>query len=135
MEFVMTVSWLEIGVVVSLGVGVVALILALVALVYARRQLQQAQELLTQIKRDLALANNGSVGMGQRLLAMEKRLREAPETTNAGAPDYSDDDEFQSYTQAAQLFKLGFDSEEVARRCGLSRAEATLMEMMQKATQ
>lgn len=129
----MTESWLETGVIVSLGLGVSAFILALVALVYARRQLQQARQLLAQIKRDLALANTGSIGMGQRLLAMEKRLREAPETTASGTPDYADDEEFQSYTQAAQLFKLGFDSEEVARRCGLSRAEASLMEMMQKA--
>jgi hypothetical protein len=130
----MTMNWLEAGVVVSLGIGIIAFILAVFALINARRQLQQSQQLLAQVKRDLALANSGSVGMGQRLLAMEKRLREAPVKPSAAEPDYGDDEEFQAYTQAAQLFKLGFDSEEVARRCGLSRAEASLMEMMQKAS-
>ena len=127
----MKISLLELGVIISMVIGVVALILASFALSRARQQLAEANKLSQRIARDLALANTGSVGMGQRLLAMEKRLKEAP--ANAPKIDYHNDEEFQPYSQAAQLFKLGLDSEEVARRCGLSRAEASLLEMMQKA--
>jgi hypothetical protein len=68
--------------------------------------------------------------MGQRLLAMEKRLQEEPQKPDQKI-DYYNDEDFQPYSQAAQLFKLGLDAEEVARRCGLSRAEASLIQMMQ----
>jgi hypothetical protein len=80
--------------------------------------------------RDLAASNSGSVGMGQRLMAMEKRLQSGPQKSEK--IDYYNDEEFQPYSQAAQLFKMGIECDEVARRCGLSRAEASLLEMMQK---
>jgi hypothetical protein len=60
---------------------------------------------------------------------MEKRLQE-PQKSDKKI-DYYNDEDFQPYSQAAQLFKLGLDAEEVARRCGLSRAEASLIQMMQ----
>lgn len=127
----MPISLLELGVILGLVISMAALLTALVALKRTRLQLKEANRLAQRVTRDLALATSGSVGMGQRLLAMEKRLKEAP----ADKPkiDYHNDEEFQPYAQAAQLFQLGLDAEEVARRCGLSRAEASLMEMMQKA--
>lgn len=127
----MTITLIELGVIISMVIGTLALILASLALARARSQLAEANKLSQRIARDLALANNGSVGMGRRLLAMEKRLQEEP--SSKPQVDYQNDEEFQPYAQAAQLFQLGLDSEEVARRCGLSRAEASLMEMMQKA--
>jgi hypothetical protein len=69
--------------------------------------------------------------MGQRLLAMEKRLQNTQKQSEK--IDVYNDDEFQPYSQAAQLFQMGLDADEVARRCGLSRAEASLLEVMQKA--
>lgn len=131
MNTLMTLSLLEMGIIAALIVSVLALIFAYLALTRSQKQLTEAHKLSQRIARDLALATSGSVGMGQRLLAMEKRLKEAPQ--NAPKIDYHNDEEFQPYSQAAQLFKLGLESEEVARRCGLSRAEASLMEMMQKA--
>lgn len=128
----MTVNLLELGVMISLLVSLIALVLAVMVFARARRQMAETHKLTQRIARDLAMANTGSVGMGQRLLAMEKRLREAP--ANAPTNEYQQDEEFQAYAQAAQLFKLGLDADEVARRCGLSRAEASLMEMMQKAS-
>jgi hypothetical protein len=82
--------------------------------------------------REVAASSSGSVGMGQRLLAMEKRLQS--EAKKPEKIDYYNDDEFQPYSQAAQMFKMGMDCDEVARRCGLSRAEASLLEMMQKSS-
>jgi hypothetical protein len=128
----MTISWMELGVIASLIIGCTAFFVAVFVLLRARHHLEKANKLSERIARDLALANNGSVGMGQRLLAMEKRLQQTSTEKSKADPD--DDEEFQAYNQAAQLFKLGFGAEEVAQRCGLSRAEASLMEMMQKAS-
>ncbi|GGY67491.1 hypothetical protein GCM10011613_09510 [Cellvibrio zantedeschiae] len=121
---------LEIGLIVSLLLGLVALVVAIKALKVARAQQENTERLIQKLTRDLAMSNSGSVGMGQRLLAMEKRLQEEPKKSDQKI-DYYNDDDFQPYSQAAQLFKMGLDAEEVARRCGLSRAEASLIQMMQ----
>jgi hypothetical protein len=128
----MLLTPLEIGLIASLLIGVVALVALIVAfksLRIARAQQAHTETLIQKMTRDLAMSASGSVGMGQRLLAMEKRLQE-PQTPDKKI-DYYNDDDFQPYSQAAQLFKLGLDAEEVARRCGLSRAEASLIQMMQ----
>lgn len=125
----MSLTPLEIGLIASLLVGVVALILAFKSLQVARAQQAHTEKLIQKLTRDLAMSNSGTLGMGQRLLAMEKRLQE-PKTSDKKI-DYYNDEDFQPYSQAAQLFKLGLDAEEVARRCGLSRAEASLIQMMQ----
>lgn len=126
----MPLTPLEFGLVASLLVSVVALIVAFRSLKVARAQQENTEKLIQKLTRNLAVSNSGSVGMGQRLLAMEKRLQEEPQKTDKKI-DYYNDEDFQPYSQAAQLFKMGLDAEEVARRCGLSRAEASLIQMMQ----
>lgn len=125
----MSLTLLEIGLIASLLISVVALLVAFKSLKVSRTQHAHTEQLLQKLTRDLAMSNSGSVGMGQRLLAMEKRLQE-PQKADKKI-DYYNDEDFQPYSQAAQLFKLGLDAEEVARRCGLSRAEASLIQMMQ----
>lgn len=124
---------LEIGMSVSAIVSVISLAIAVLSLKHVRRQAEANEKLIQKLMREVAASTSGSVGMGQRLLAMEKRLH-----TNASKKtekiDYYNDDEFQPYSQAAQMFKMGMDCDEVARRCGLSRAEASLLEMMQKSS-
>lgn len=123
---------LEIGLLISLGIGLLALVCALVSLRRVRLQASATEKLMQKLMREVAASSSGSVGMGQRLLAMEKRLQSESKKTEK--IDYYNDDEFQPYSQAAQMFKMGMDCEEVARRCGLSRAEASLLEMMQKSS-
>lgn len=125
----MPLTTLEIGLAVSLLISVTALVIAFKSLKTSRSQQTNTEQLFQKLTRDLAMSNSGSVGMGQRLLAMEKRLQE-PQKVDKKI-DYYNDEDFQPYSQAAQLFKLGLDAEEVARRCGLSRAEASLIQMMQ----
>ena len=123
----------EIGLIISLALSVIALVAALLAFVQMRGQAVETDKLIQRLTREVAASSSGSVGMGQRLLAMEKRLQ-ASADKKAEKIDYYNDDEFQPYSQAAQMFKMGMDAEEVARRCGLSRAEASLLEMMQKSS-
>ena len=125
----MQLTPLEIGLVTTLFISIVALIIAIKSWRMARAQQDHTEKLIQKLTRELAVSNSGSVGMGQRLLAMEKRLQEEP--AKSEKIDYYNDDDFQPYSQAAQLFKMGLDAEEVARRCGLSRAEASLIQMMQ----
>ncbi|MEN0038885.1 MAG: DUF2802 domain-containing protein [Cellvibrio sp.] len=124
---------LEIGLVVCAAVSVLALVVASISLQRVRKQAGENEKLIQKLMRDVAASSSGSVGMGQRLLAMEKRLQ-ASATKQPEKIDYYNDDEFQPYSQAAQMFKMGMDCDEVARRCGLSRAEASLLEMMQKSS-
>jgi hypothetical protein len=126
----MPLTIFEIGLIASLAASVVALFIAVKSLKVARAQQDNTEKLIQKLTRDLAVSNSGSVGMGQRLLAMEKRLQEEPQKSDQKI-DYYNDEDFQPYSQAAQLFKMGLDAEEVARRCGLSRAEASLIQMMQ----
>ncbi len=125
-------TMVEIGLLASLGISLLALTCALISLRRVRQQASETEKLIQKLMRDVAASSSGSVGMGQRLLAMEKRLQS--ETKKAEKIDYYNDDEFQPYSQAAQMFKMGMDCDEVARRCGLSRAEASLLEMMQKSS-
>ena len=124
-------TYLEMALIASLAISLLALILAIISLKATRRQADTTEKLLQKLARDLAASTSGSVGMGQRLLAMEKRLQTTQQKSEK--IDVYNDDEFQPYSQAAQLFQMGLDAEEVARRCGLSRAEASLLEVMQKA--
>lgn len=124
-------TYLEIALIASLAISLLALILAIISLKATRRQADTTEKLLQKLARDLAVSTSGSVGMGQRLLAMEKRLQTTQQKSEK--IDVYNDDDFQPYSQAAQLFQMGLDAEEVARRCGLSRAEASLLEVMQKA--
>jgi len=121
---------LEIGLLISLLLSLMAFVLAFYSLKQSRAQALEIEKTLQKVMRELAVSNSGSVGMGQRLMAMEKRLQSGPQKSEK--IDYYQDEEFQPYSQAAQLFKMGIDCDEVARRCGLSRAEASLLEMMQK---
>lgn len=124
---------LEIGLSASAIVSAIALTIAVLSLKQVRRQADVNEKLIQKLMREVAASSSGSVGMGQRLLAMEKRLQ-ANTTKQPEKIDYYNDDEFQPYSQAAQMFKMGMDCDEVARRCGLSRAEASLLEMMQKSS-
>jgi hypothetical protein len=124
---------LEIGLIICLVMSALALAVALFVFTRFRQQALDTEKLMQRLTREVAASSSGSVGMGQRLLAMEKRLQ-AADDKKAEKIDYYNDDEFQSYSQAAQMFKMGMDAEEVARRCGLSRAEASLLEMMQKSS-
>jgi hypothetical protein len=124
---------LEAGMSISAVVSVIALTIAVLSLKHVRRQAEVNEKLIQKLMREVAASSSGSVGMGQRLLAMEKRLQ-ANAAKKPEKIDYYNDEEFQPYSQAAQMFKMGMDCDEVARRCGLSRAEASLLEMMQKSS-
>lgn len=148
--------WLEVSLASSIVVSWLAMALALLCYSRLRKQATITQRLYEQLDHNLQLTNSGSVGMGKRLLELERKLvkadkkaqqtrhfeisqelKQGPELSSAPTPvaqpvHTSFDSEL---ADAARLLNAGLPSEEVARRCGLSRAEASLMELMHNQVQ
>ncbi len=119
----------------SVVISWIAVAASLYAMLRVRRQASLTEKLYRRLNHDLQVANSGSVGMGKRLLSVERSLQdtsrkqEALEQSRRKTPK-TDLDEV-PYAQANLLLNAGLSAEDVARRCGLSRAEASLMELMQ----
>ncbi len=76
-------------------------------------------------RKELSTLRSGAVGMGQRIVAMERQDKTGD---NSGA----DGGSARPYSEASHLLALGLDRDEVASRCGLSRAEASLLDALRK---
>lgn len=113
--------------------GTLALLLSLWALRSSRRAGVELSRQCARLERELASVNSAAIGMGQRLIALEKRLAKAEPGAGAFPMDNSGADF--PYSQANHLLEQGLDVEEVARRCGLSRAEVSLLGAMAMAPQ
>lgn len=111
---------------------------------------------LARLEHDLRVANGSAIGMGQQLIEMEKRLgQQSPSTLapvivkqsstpseNQYAPSqkekaYSAQDplahqEASIYDQARQSLAQGLEVGEVAKQCGLSFAEVSLLKSLTK---
>lgn len=85
--------------------------------------LKQLKSELTQLQKDQHLALQGSYGMGQRMLKLEKRLRQMQEAHDKEPPL----EQPFSYTQATQMIAEGADEQAIAATCGISHSEAHLM--------
>lgn len=147
---------MELAVTGSALVSGLAVLIALVCLFKLRRQAALTEKTFKDLKHEMEVTNNGSMGMGRRLLVMEKAVAavksasvaragvepavaRAPVSTLSGGSSLhrdidvtsEDSDGLQAYTLAAELLESGLDADAVARRCGLSRAEISLMQLMQ----
>lgn len=141
-------EWVDFALLGSALISWVAVAMALFCLLKVRRQASITERLYKRLNHDLQLANSGSIGMGRRLVAMERKLHSTSDQlrfTNNELQSTSDrlrttaarqeqlenqGEDFQSYNRAAELLSSGVAAEDVAKRCGLSRAEASLMQLM-----
>jgi uncharacterized protein DUF2802 len=133
-------QWLDVALIGSVVVSWAAVALSLFCIRRQRHQAMLTRKLYDRLEHDLQLTNSGSIGMGKRLVAMEKALQKSakqeavvPKAEPQSQPSYSAPVDA-SYNDAARLLDAGVDTDEVARRCGLSRAEASLMQLMHKQT-
>ncbi|TQV84199.1 DUF2802 domain-containing protein [Exilibacterium tricleocarpae] len=125
----MMAAWIDIALVASTLTSGLAVLLALLCSVRQRRQARLTRQLYQQLQRELQVANSGAMGMGRRLVGVERRLK----STVHRQQQFEQQGENQaSYSEAITLFDTGIDAAEVARRCNLSQAEASLMEMMHR---
>jgi len=134
---ILSESWmLEVGLMVSTFVSVLAVVIAIASVSRMRKQADLTQRLYQRLDHNQQVSNSSAMGMGKRLIALEKQLtlRDHNEQasgkasrTPASSTVSAIDEELKD---AASLVSAGLDADEVARRCGISRAEASLMKLM-----
>lgn len=111
----------------SLAISALCLVaLALVWLWFAR-QAAAAQERIHQLEQKIGIATSGAIGMGNRIVALERKLQALQDKQEA----LGGVDEF-AYSQALQMFEQGADVATVASNCGFSASEAQLMALVQQ---
>lgn len=98
---------------------------------YSSRKNEDAVERLEKLEKQLSIITSGSLGMGQRMVALENRLSELKKQQE----QISHSDSDFSYTQAQKLLAQGVSLEAVAANSGLSHSEVSLMELLHRHTQ
>lgn len=109
---------------VTAAVVLLAVVVAVMALQRAGRVRRELTSRCEALEKQVAQLKASSLTMGQRLLTLEKR--QVPPSAA------SDKDTPQGYREASHLLAAGISPEEVASRCGLSRAEASLLDALRK---
>lgn len=82
--------------------------------------------LLVELKKSQDQSIKDSIGMGQRMLRLEKRLKKQIESSAAE----SIEEQSFSYSQANQMIQQGADVDTIAATCGISHSEAHLMQRL-----
>ncbi len=117
-------NWMLGAVGLSLALSVISIGIAVLALRASHRQLDKVRSSHRRLESELAVSNSAAIGMGNRLIAMEKRMAQgAGQASGAGASSEQD----LPYTEANQLFQMGVSVEEAPLR-----AEASLLQAMQE---
>lgn len=110
----------------ALLVSGVGLVISALALVFSCKALAFSKAQCQQLAHDLKIAQGGAMGMGQKIISLERRMQHSGGDANIS---HIQD---RPYAEATNLFSLGLDQDEVARRCSLSRGEASLLATLQK---
>lgn len=90
------------------------------------RQFAVQHQLILELKKIQSQTSQGTIGMGQRMLRLEKRVKLLLERPS---PEPLDEQSF-SYSQANQMIQQGADVETIAATCGISHSEAHLMQRL-----
>lgn len=91
-------------------------------------QIKTQRRDLTELQSKLDVSLSGAVGMGKRVVNLEKHLR----TLQREKQQQNDSADTFSYGQALQMLEQGADVEAVASNCGFSNSEAQLMQLIQQ---
>lgn len=119
------------------------LVVLVISLILFKRQrkIQHLQSLSMQsLQRDLRALANAAVGVGGRVLEIERQQRKRPTlVTNHEEPRDTTIPSFdaygssnQPYEQAIRMTQSGANVDDIVNVCGLSRSEAELVNMMHR---
>lgn len=116
-------------------ISIASLIVALLALcgfIWAFNRLRSFEQLSAErvatLTAEISAVNGAAIGVGRRLIAVEKRLKLSIEQHQK--LDGSNVD-IQPYDQAATMAEQGADIQQLIDRCGLPEAEASLLSLLQ----
>ncbi|MGB0894783.1 MAG: DUF2802 domain-containing protein [Parashewanella sp.] len=76
------------------------------------------------VKNELKELRNGTIGVGRRVIELEKKLKQYEARLDEAAQE---EPESRMYTRAMKMVSLGADVEEIVQECELPRAEAELL--------
>lgn len=89
---------------------------------------QKHQEADLNQKKQVQVLASGSIGMGRRLVAIEKKLNMAVERQS----EILSKEGNVSYNRAMELLEMGATVDDLVSKCGLIRAEAELISLLKK---
>jgi len=124
----------------------VAVVLVMSLFAFKRQRIQQQNQLLSMqsLQRDLRALANAAVGVGGRVLEIERHQRKRPAVVpaqeqptaaaynTAAAPVEYYNSSSQPYEQAIRMAQTGASTEDIVNVCGLSESEAELVSMMHR---
>lgn len=120
----------------ALTLSFTSLVMAYICFCRLRNQASLTSKLYQQLEKNLKLVSSSTIGMGKKIVAVEKELsakeaellavKEQP-SSRVNTQSASVDNDM---NDAIMLLNAGVEPQEVARRCGISRAEASLMKLM-----
>ena len=119
--------WLDISMVAVAFISALALCVSVVSVVLQRQLSRDIHERIKLLRLDIASMSSGSVGVGKRLQEVEKKLTQKKEVCSTVS-----EQGYEPYSQATRLLDSGANIDDVARSCGITRAEAELMGLMHK---
>ncbi|SBS26519.1 hypothetical protein MSP8887_00428 [Marinomonas spartinae] len=93
-----------------------------------KRMQQMHQEADLNQKKQVQVLASGSIGMGRRLVAIEKKLNIAVERQS----ELLSKEGNISYNRAMDLLEMGATVDDLVSKCGLIRAEAELISLLKK---
>jgi hypothetical protein len=112
--------------------AIVAIGLSFAALIRVKRQEQRHQVLLKVLRNEIQGATGSSIGLGKRLVAVERKLNI---TAEKQIELENRDPGVLAYNQAARLMEMGAGVEDLVRSCGIGRPEAELMALLHRELQ
>jgi preprotein translocase subunit YajC len=121
---------------------VVVLVMSLFSLKRQRKQQEYQSISMQSLQRDLRALTNAAVGVGGRVLEIERQQRKRPvivttaeeqqsQTYSATPVEYYNSSN-QPYEQAIHMAQTGASIDDIVNVCGLSKSEAELVSMMHR---
>jgi len=108
---------------IAVGMSAIAGFIAVAVFFYNQRKQRELSALISRLQHDLKVANSSAIGMGQHLMALERRLQSS---------DHTDTGNSVVLSKAKKLLVQGGDVDTVAKQCGLSYAEVSLMSALHR---
>ena len=96
-----------------------------------QKQLTEQRKLIKKSYSELNANSSASIGLGHRLLILEKQMKEL-KSRHQDMVSFGSDDQYQkrTYKQASQLALMGATIDELKNSCELSHGEAELLSHM-----
>jgi hypothetical protein len=110
-------------------VSTLVLTVALWSVARSQRQARLLRKEVTQLRSDIRALTTSSVGVGGRVLELERRLRRLAQRQEEFDIYESAN---QPYEHAISMARKGADVKQIEEMCGVSRNEAELIQMMHR---